>query len=218
MRYSLIVAGGSGTRMGSTEPKQFLLLKGRPLLMHTIEKFSDVSNEIAVVLPSSWIDHWKNLTKKHHFLTKHIIVEGGERRSDSVKAGLETFTGIDGIVAVHDAVRPLLSRNLIRKLFETAEEKGNAIPVIPVGDSVRMISENENHAVDRSRFVLVQTPQCFSLMQLKDAFMQTGSDGFTDEASMMENAGVSINLVQGEAANIKITLPSDLLFAENFIL
>ncbi len=212
--YALIVAGGSGSRMNATVPKQFLLLNDKPVLMHTIERFHEYDNamEIIVVLPESQFPLWKNLCREYKFRIQHQLVAGGSVRFESVKNGLSKIQG-DGIVAIHDGVRPLVSFETIGRCFEVARLKGNAIPVMPVIESLRMIDGEKSKAVDRSSFVTIQTPQVFSVSEIKAAYNQPFSEVFTDDASVLEAAGSAINLVHGNIENIKITHPADLIFA-----
>ncbi len=215
-RYSIIVAGGSGTRMGGETPKQFLLLKGKPLLMHCMEKFSKHCDQVIVVLADERKHDWKELCAQFNFTLDHQLVSGGIMRAESVRNGLEAIEG-ESIVAIHDAARPLISENLIEKLFTIAEQQGSAIPVIKLGDSLRKVEGAESKAVERNDYRLVQTPQCFDFFLLKKAFLQPGYRNFTDEASLAEAAGYQVHLVEGEVDNIKITLPGDLRYAESIM-
>ncbi|MEP7263277.1 MAG: 2-C-methyl-D-erythritol 4-phosphate cytidylyltransferase [Bacteroidota bacterium] len=216
-RYAIIVAGGTGSRMGNDTPKQFLLLKGRPILLHSIEKFSSHCNEVIVVLPESKMEEWVALCEENNFPLNYRLVAGGMMRAESVKNGLEVIEG-DGVVAIHDAARPLISEKLIEKLFHVAEQEDSAVPVIKLSDSLRKLQGKESKAVDRSDYRLVQTPQCFSISLIRKAFLQAGFRNFTDEASLAEAAGYTINLVDGEISNFKITLPEDLNYAESLSL
>jgi 2-C-methyl-D-erythritol 4-phosphate cytidylyltransferase len=212
--YALIVAGGSGSRMNADVPKQFLLLNDKPVLMHTIERFHEYDNtmEIIVVLPEAQFPLWENLCHEYKFSIRHQLVAGGSVRFESVKNGLSKIQG-DGIVAIHDGVRPLVSFETIGRCFEIARLKGNAIPVMPVIESLRMINGENSKAVDRSSFVTIQTPQVFSISDIKSAYNQPFNEVFTDDASVLEAAGLAINLVEGNIENIKITHPADLIFA-----
>ena len=204
--------------MGEEIPKQFLLLSGKPILMHTISSFRKFDPELNIVLalPSDQLNEWRNLCKQHDFKLKLNIVEGGKTRFHSVKNALDIIPE-DGVVAVHDGVRPLITRELIGRCYAGAEKEGNAIPCIPVIESMREIYEAENHKVDRSKYVLIQTPQVFQSTLLKKAFCQPYENSFTDEASMIENMGVSVNLVKGDTNNLKITSKTDLLVAESIL-
>lgn len=212
--YALIVAGGSGSRMNTDVPKQFLLLNEKPVLMHTIERFHNYDNamKIIVVLPEAQFSLWENLCREYKFSIRHQLVAGGSVRFESVKNGMMKIDN-DGIVAIHDGVRPLVSFETIGRCFEVARLKGNAIPVMPVIESLRMIDGENSNAVDRSSFVTIQTPQVFSVSEIKAAYNQPFSEAFTDDASVLEAAGSAINLVQGNIENIKITHPADLIFA-----
>lgn len=210
----IIVAGGSGTRMKSTTPKQFIKLRGKPVLMHTIEKFSSAIKGIIiiVVLAKEHRDEWKNLCTQYGFGIKHQLADGGDSRYASVKNGLALVS--DGVVGIHDAARPLVSVETIHRVFEEAELLGNASPCIPVTDSLRRTKGNENIAVNRSDFYSVQTPQCFHTRLIKKAFETGYRPEFTDDATVLEAYGEKINLIEGNKENIKITTPQDLIIAE----
>lgn len=217
-KFAIIVAGGSGTRMNSVVPKQFLLLNGKPVLFHTLECFHkfDPSIKIILVLPAKQFSYWKNLCIKYKFSIPHSVVAGGRKRFFSVKNGLGIIHE-RGIVAVHDGVRPLITNETIKKCFNTAQKKGNAIPVIPVIDSIRKKQNNGNVSVSRNDYFIVQTPQCFTSEILKKAYHQKYSLDFTDDASVIEKYGEKIQLVKGNAENIKITSPIDLFVAECYV-
>lgn len=213
-RHVLIVAGGSGRRMGSATPKQFLLLCNRPLLMHTIERFHtfDSSCTITLVLPEQHIKLWRELVTIHHFSVPHKIVTGGEERFNSVKNGLDSLPAA-GQVAIHDGVRPLVSHATIERCFAEALISGAAIPVIEPPESVRMVTVKGSIPLNRSNIRLVQTPQVFSLAVIKKAYLCDYSPEFTDDATVVEKAGFQVSLVEGNAENIKITTPAHLLYA-----
>jgi 2-C-methyl-D-erythritol 4-phosphate cytidylyltransferase len=219
VRYHvIIVAGGSGLRMQAAVPKQFLLLQGLPVLMHTINRFHQTlpSAQLIVVLPEDQISFWKQLLVEHHFSVPHQVVAGGETRFHSVKNGLAHLDA--GIVGVHDGVRPLVSEQTILRCFSVAEKTGAVVPVMPVNDSTRIVlADGSNQALERSALRSIQTPQCFEVEKLKRAFEQEYRNDFTDDASVMEAAGFRIELVDGNEENIKITRPSDLILAENFL-
>ncbi len=217
-KFSIIVAGGKGLRMGSDLPKQFLLLKEKPVLMRTLEIFSDYdpSMKLILALPEDHIPYWNELCQTYHFNRKVSIVKGGATRYHSVKNALETIAE-DGIIAVHDGVRPLITIGLIDRCFKEAEKFKNAIPFIPVSESLREVNGEKNQRVDRSKFVMIQTPQVFEVQLLKEAFRQRYRDEFTDEASMIEFMDIPVHLVEGIPQNIKITHPADLVFAEAFL-
>ena len=214
-RYAIIVAGGRGLRMGGELPKQFLPLCGKPVLMRTLELFEGEVSRIILVLPEDHIPFWEELCQRYHFTLPHTVALGGETRFHSVRSGLSHLPQA-GLVAVHDGVRPLASRALIRRSFEEAERSGAALPACPVTDSLRLRQdEGKSEAVDRSRYVAVQTPQTFDLGRLQQAYQQTYSPLFTDDASVYEAASLgSITLIDGEETNIKLTTPRDLLLAE----
>ncbi|MEP7169819.1 MAG: 2-C-methyl-D-erythritol 4-phosphate cytidylyltransferase [Bacteroidota bacterium] len=215
-RFTIIPAAGIGQRFGTDVPKQFVELNGKPVLMHTLERFTFTNEKIILVLHPEFISFWKKLCEKFSFNVLHIIVEGGKTRTDSVKNGL-TIIKEDGVVAIHDAVRPLVSRKLIEKIFAVAEEKENAVPAIPIQDSLRKSEGEKNFSVDRKEYRMVQTPQCFHINKLKAAYENFSGKEFTDDASVYEASGEKINLVEGESSNLKITEPGDLLIAEALI-
>jgi 2-C-methyl-D-erythritol 4-phosphate cytidylyltransferase len=213
--YVIIVAGGSGTRMKSPVPKQFLELAGKPVLMHTILKFVtfDPSIRIILVLPEEHHATWLELCAKYRFGLKYSIVNGGETRFHSVKNGLNIIKG-DGIVAVHDGVRPLVSDETIVRCFKKAEECGNAVPCVPVYETARLIEGNYSRLIDRSALRLIQTPQVFNVKIIQQAYLQTYRPYFTDDAAVIESTGEIIHLVEGNRENIKITEPLDLAYAQ----
>jgi 2-C-methyl-D-erythritol 4-phosphate cytidylyltransferase len=214
-KYIIIVAGGSGTRMNSVVPKQFIELQGKPILMHTIEKFVTTIPEIniIIVLAKQLHDEWKHLCKTHHFNYYIQLSDGGETRFHSVKNGLALVPD-DCIVGVHDAARPFVNSQTIINAFEIAEKKGNAIPAIELNESIREVENGNNKSVDRSKFFIIQTPQCFHSDLLKKAFIQEYRPTFTDDASVLEAIGEKINLIEGNRENIKITTPEDLIIAK----
>ncbi len=210
----IITAGGVGKRMESFIPKQFLLLNNRPILMHTIEKFYlyDRGIEIILVLPKDQIEYWNQLCVKQKFPIGHTVVSGGKERFHSVKNGLTQVTG--KTIGVHDAVRPLVSIEVVDNCFKAAEKSGAAIPVLEITQSLREIGKNTSRAVNRSNYKLVQTPQCFETNLLKGAYDTPYLDHFTDDASVVETSGQEIQLIEGNSENIKITRPTDLKLAE----
>jgi len=174
-KYVIIAAGGSGNRMNTTTPKQFLLLAGKPILMYAINAFHqcDATIKVIVVLPENHISEWEQLCEQYKFTINHAIAEGGETRFHSVKNGLATADYANdegGLIAIHDGVRPLLSSQLINKVFETAERSGSAIPAIPVDESIRNVKDDQNKAVDRKDYRIIQTPQCFRAGIIKNAY------------------------------------------------
>lgn len=212
----IIVAGGSGTRMKSDIPKQFILLAGKPILMHTLEAFykADTGINIIVVLPENQIGFWNELKEEHNFSIPHKVVEGGEERFYSVKNGLNSLKREEGLVGIHDGVRPIISKQVIDSAYELAVEKGNATVAVPSKDSLRKLTSQGNEAVLRSDFMLIQTPQVFELKAIQNAFSQGYSPEFTDDASVFEAAGHTIHLSEGSYSNIKVTTPEDLSIAE----
>lgn len=213
--YAIIVAGGAGKRMQTAIAKQFLLLNEKPVMMHTLQAFyvSEVEPEIILVLAKADHEYWKELCVKYNFTIPHTLVEGGNERFHSVRNGLMTIKE-DGVVAIHDAVRPVVTASLITQTFKTALEIGNAIPCVKPSDSVREIqSDGSSKIINRDKLVLIQTPQTFDLGQLRIAYQQSFSTQFTDDASVVEAAGFPINLVEGNRNNIKVTYPEDLELA-----
>lgn len=217
--YALIVAGGSGNRMKSVIPKQFMLLNKLPVLMHTLKLFVEfnASIQLVLVLPENQFEEWKKLCLQHQFKIKHRLVAGGANRFSSVQNGLSDIEGEEGIVFIHDGVRPLVSHETIQRCLNTALEKGNAIPVMPVVESLRQVDGEANMSVDRSKFVNIQTPQVFQVSEIKAAYQMGFDPSFTDDATVLERKGKKINLVEGNRENIKITHPQDLIIAENLI-
>lgn len=214
-KIAIIVAGGKGERMGTDIPKQFIVIHGKPILMHTIDAFLsyDTSLQIIIVLPQIQMDYWNELCKSYGFDIAHHIVAGGETRFQSVINGLKAVKGA-GLVAVHDGVRPLVSAATIARCYTEAEKSGNAIPVVDLVDSIRQITRNGSVSVDRTVYKLVQTPQVFEFELLNKAYEQPYSNLFTDDASVVENLGYEINLVEGNRENIKITTAFDLRLTE----
>ena len=214
-RYAIITAGGSGVRMDSPLPKQFLPLLGKPLLMHTIEVFFsyDPNIHIILVLPLSQISYWDQICKEYNFTIPLQTTPGGPERFHSVKNGLKLLPD-NAVVAIHDGVRPLVSEKTITETFYFAEKFGNAIPVVPVTESVRVVENAFNKPMDRCTLRLVQTPQCFLAATIKKAYRVNYHESFTDDASVLEKAGEKIFLCEGNRENIKITTPADLRMAE----
>ncbi len=217
-RFALVVAGGSGSRMGSAIPKQFLCLSGLPVLMHTLNAFYSTPSKPAIylVLPTAEHSYWKELCQKHSFTVPHTIVAGGETRFHSVKNGLAAIGG-EGFVAIHDGVRPLITQNLIERCFETAERLGNAVPAVNPVESVRVGQLSESRKENRDLVWLAQTPQVFDLKLISECYAHDWQPDFTDDASVVEENGHKIILVEGERENIKITTPTDLLLAEGIL-
>jgi 2-C-methyl-D-erythritol 4-phosphate cytidylyltransferase len=214
----VIVAGGTGSRMKSDLPKQFLKLSGKPILMHTIERFYLFHPfiQIILVLPKDQIDFWNSLCREQHFTIKHTIACGGESRFHSVKNGLDILKE-ECLIAIHDGVRPLVSNQTLKNCFHMASEYHSAIPVTDAIESIRKIDLKTSYAVDRQQYKMVQTPQIFLLSKLKEAYTYPYRDTFTDDASVFENAGFPIHLAQGNRENIKITTPIDLIIGETIL-
>jgi 2-C-methyl-D-erythritol 4-phosphate cytidylyltransferase len=212
--YAVIVAGGSGKRMGAEIPKQFLELAGRPVLMHTIERFKKFNDaiEIITVLPENQLLYWVDIQKKHSFSILHTLVKGGSNRFMSVRNGLK-FVNSPGLVAIHDGVRPFVSIDTIKRCFEAAENMGNAIPAISPTESLRILTERGSLPVNRFHVKQIQTPQVFNAQLIKNAYKQEYSPDFTDDATVLEKTGEKINLIEGNRENIKITNPEDLLIS-----
>lgn len=220
MDYIIIVAGGKGLRMGSDIPKQFLPIGGKPVLMRTLERFRQYSPtlQIILVLPKAQQDYWQKLCKEYAFDIDYQLADGGETRFHSVQNGLAKIPdNAQGVVGVHDGVRPFPSIDVIRNCYETAREKKAVIPVIPVVETVRHLKGDTSVTVSRNEYRLVQTPQTFDIQLLKAANRQPYNDGFTDDASVVEAFGFNITLVEGNRENIKITTPYDLKIAEVLI-
>ena len=225
MNYVIIVAGGKGLRMGSDIPKQFLPIGGKPVLMRTIERFREYAEDLQIilVLPEAQQDYWRQLCEQYHFEVDYLLANGGETRFHSVQNGLALIPDdAQGVVGVHDGVRPFPSIEVIRNCYETARSAKAVIPVIPVVETVRhldnaqctMHNAQSSHTVPRSDYRLVQTPQTFDIQLLKAANRQPYNDGFTDDASVVESYGHQITLVEGNRENIKITTPYDITVAE----
>jgi len=212
--YAVIVAGGSGKRMGADIPKQFLELSGRPVLMHTIERFKSFNHsiEIITVLPENQLRFWIDLQKKHSFTVPHTLVKGGSNRFFSVRNGLK-FVNIPGLVAIHDGVRPFVTVDTIKRCFDTAEKLGNAIPTISPTESLRILTGQGSLSVNRLNVKQIQTPQVFNAELIKNAYLQEYRPEFTDDATVLEKTGEKINLIEGNRENIKITNPEDLLIS-----
>ena len=218
-RYAIIVAGGKGLRMGQELPKQFIAIGERPILMHALQAFYHADKEVSLilVLPKEQMESWEALCELHCFKVPLRIAEGGSTRFHSVKNGLKLIDE-DGLVAIHDGVRPFVSQQVIENAFQAAEQFGGAIPVIDMIDSVReVMSDGKSHPVDRDRFKLVQTPQTFRTELIRSAYEMPYDKLFTDDASVFEAAGHTIHCIAGNRENIKITTPFDLLIAEALI-
>jgi 2-C-methyl-D-erythritol 4-phosphate cytidylyltransferase len=216
--YALIVAGGKGTRMRSHIPKQFLEVNGLPILIHTIEAFFryDESIIVILVLPKDDFKTWGELVTKYNFKRNVILQEGGETRFQSVKKGLDKISG-EGLVAIHDGVRPLVSTDIIGASFRLAAEHKSAVASVRLKESIRMTDQDHTKAVDRSKFRLIQTPQTFQVALIKKAYEIKEDETLTDDASVAEKSGVTISLFEGSYRNIKITTEEDLIIAESLL-
>ena len=214
-KFAIITAGGTGSRMESNIPKQFLTIAGIPILMHTIKVFQDAVPEINIilVLPENQHQYWLELCQKHDFNSDFPIVKGGETRFHSVKNGLQEINE-ESLVAIHDGVRPLIDPEVITNSYTTAEKYGNAVPALPVSESVRMIIDDGSRMVERDQLRIIQTPQTFIYSILRKAYTQDYVESFTDDASVVEATGEQIHLIEGNIENIKITRKADLKFAE----
>lgn len=214
-KYIIIVAGGKGLRMGGDIPKQFLPVCGKPVLMRTLEAFHayDASIRLILVLPVSQQAYWKQLCEEYQFELVHEIANGGETRFHSVKNGL-ALVEEDGLVGVHDGVRPFVSQEVITRCYEEAASLKAVIPVIGVVETVRHLTEEGSETVPRDQYKLVQTPQVFDVTLLRRAYQQEYTDLFTDDASVVEALGEKVYLVEGNRENIKLTTPFDLKLAE----
>ena len=217
MDYIIIVAGGKGLRMGTDIPKQFLPIGGKPVLMRTLERFREYSADLQIilVLPKAQQDYWRELCQEYDFKVEYQMTDGGETRFHSVQHGLALIPDdAEGVVGVHDGVRPFPSIDVIRNCYETARKKKAVIPVIPIVETVRHLQDETSVTVPRGDYRLVQTPQTFDIQLLKAANRQPYNDGFTDDASVVEAYGFDITLVEGNRENIKITTPFDMTIAE----
>lgn len=217
-KYAIIVAGGTGNRMGGKLPKQFMLLKGKPVLYYTIKTFLESYNDLQVilVLPVDYIDTGQEIIDAYFEKERIKITAGGDSRFQSVKNGLMLVKS-EAIIFVHDGVRCLLTKDLIYRCYKQAVETGTAVPAIAVKDSIRLVNENGSDAFDRNKVMQVQTPQTFHSKILLPAYQIDYKDKFTDEATVVEAYGMKVSLVEGEETNIKITKPIDLIIAESLV-
>lgn len=215
-QYAIIVAGGTGSRINNTVPKQFIEINGKPIIAYTISRFFEFNPNITICIAvhADYIETL-NVILKTYFPGKNIkVTTGGKTRFHSVKNALNLIDTNNAVIGIHDAARPFVSVDTIKRCYQTAEEKGNATPAIQVNESLREVRDNNNKAVQRTNYRIIQTPQCFKSSLIKSAFEQDYSDEFTDDASVLEKAGHSIVLVEGNTENIKITYPSDLIIAQ----
>ncbi|GAB4449855.1 MAG: 2-C-methyl-D-erythritol 4-phosphate cytidylyltransferase [Bacteroidia bacterium] len=214
----IIVAGGIGERSGQNIPKQFIEILQKPIIIYSAEKFLKYNSDIhlIIVCHKQYIQHCQKVFEKYFHATKFSIIEGGATRFHSVKNGLEFLyqKNFEGIVAIHDAARPCFSLQLVQRCFEIAHQKDNAIPVIPLSESIRKIDGDKNTFVNRENLRIVQTPQCAVFSKIYKAFQQEYQNIFTDEANVLETFGEQIHLIEGEKNNIKITYPIDFKIAE----
>ena len=213
----IVTAGGIGKRMGSDIPKQFIEINGLPILMHTLHKLHGFNSkaQFILTLPGDWFDYWNDLRKKHDFLIDVELVEGGQERFHSIKNALKIAQG--DIIAIHDGVRPLVSKDTLERLVDGVKKYRAVIPVLGMKESVRMLRENQSEAINRDLVKIVQTPQFFSNELIQRAYKSEFSNEFTDDASVVEKLGFSVELVPGNEENIKITTPLDLKMAEYFL-
>ena len=221
MDYVIIVAGGKGLRMGSDVPKQFLPVGGVPVLMRTISRFAEAVPGIGIilVLPESQHGYWDSLCREHSFTVSHTVVNGGDTRFASSRNGLMAIPAdAQGLVGIHDGVRPFVLAEVIRRCYDAARSHGAAIPVMPVTDTLRLVStDGGGHNVLRSDYRVVQTPQVFDISLARRAFDRPYSESFTDDASVVEAAGHRVTMVEGNRENIKLTTPFDLKIAESLL-
>lgn len=217
-KYAIIVAGGAGVRMGGNTPKQFMLLKDKPVLYYTLKVFLEAYTDLQIilVLPVDYTDMGQEIIDAYFDKDRIKITAGGDTRFQSVKNGVGLVEG-ESIVFVHDGVRCLLTKDLIYRCYQQAVETGTAIPAVVSKDSIRLITEEGNTAFDRNKVMLIQTPQTFHSKIIVPAFQIDYKDKFTDEATVAESYGMKVSLVEGEENNIKITRPVDLLIAERII-
>ena len=210
IRSIILMAAGTGERMNSDIPKQFIEINGLPIIIHTYKVFQAIKGlKIYIVLPNKGFDKWNKYISE--YIDKDTeIIKGGSQRNISVRNGVNAIISDEGLVGIHDGVRPFISIDLISKLFDEAEKEGNAIPFTNSVNSMRKIDGKKNFSVDRSQYVQIQTPQVFKTKLIKDSLNNIKEDNYTDEASLIEEIGLKINLVRGEIENIKITTNSDL--------
>ncbi|TDK44818.1 2-C-methyl-D-erythritol 4-phosphate cytidylyltransferase [Algoriphagus formosus] len=216
-KAAVLVAGGRGTRMGAPISKQYLPIAGLPILMHTLSVFHQVDSaiELILVIPKDDFAYWNELCEKFQFQIPHQLVAGGNSRFQSVKNGISAISFEEGLVAIHDGVRPFVNESVIQESFEKAAEKGSAVAVIALKDSIRKLTDDgKNFYQERQYFRLVQTPQTFDLKRIRKAFQVTELPQFTDDATVYEHQGWEVTLISGNPENIKITTPEDMDYAE----
>jgi 2-C-methyl-D-erythritol 4-phosphate cytidylyltransferase len=215
-KHAIIVAGGNGTRMGAPMPKQYLEIGGKPILMHTLSRFLEAVPDIELILVIPKLDFQlsKDLCVQFSFNVPHRLVSGGNSRFQSVKNGLNTLTDLDGLVVIHDGVRPFVNVDVIKESFEVADKKGSAVAVVALKDSIRRLTDDGKSVYqERQYFRLVQTPQTFQIQKIKKAFDVTELHTFTDDATVYEHQGWQVSLIAGNLENIKITTPEDMAYA-----
>lgn len=214
-KYAIIVAGGTGNRMKSDIPKQFVLLHGKPIIEYSIEAFYNYEPDLQIILVihPDYIEYWSRLSLEYKISVPYKVVNGGETRFDSVKNGLACID-IDGFVAIHDAARPIIDAGFIRYLFEEASICGSAIPGISLNDTIRLLENDTSRQIDRTLLRAMQTPQVFKVSELKHAYLQAYQPFFTDDASVMQSDGFQLHLTDGRPENIKITNKTDIAIAE----
>ena len=221
MNYVIVVAGGKGLRMGADVPKQFLLLGGKPVLMLTLERFYrfDAQLQMVLVLPRDQQTYWRELCRTHNFSLPYLLADGGTTRFESVRNGLALIpSDAQGVVAVHDGVRPMVSAAVVERCFGVVQQAKAVIPVTPVVETLRQVMpDGTSQTVNRDAYRLVQTPQTFDLQLLKRAYQQPYRSDFTDDASVVEALGMPITMVEGNKENIKITTPFDLEVCERLL-
>ena len=216
-KYAIIVAGGSGLRMGAALPKQYLPIGGKPILMHTLSRFHQHPDpiELILVIPEKDFEFWGRLCRDFDFHVPHKLVQGGASRFQSVRNGLDAIAGHEGLVAIHDGVRPFVKQEVIAQSYWEAARTGSAVAVVPLKDSLRQVNAHGGSSFrDRSEFRLVQTPQTFQLDQIKKAFEVEELLQFTDDATVYEYQGWEVSLIEGDPSNIKITTPEDMAYGE----
>lgn len=216
-KAAVLVAGGKGSRMGGSISKQYLPIGGKPVLMHTLQRFHEADPAIflILVLPKPDFPIWEKLCEEYHFSIAHLMIAGGNSRFQSVKNGLNALPFEDGLVAIHDGVRPFVKQEVILESFVEAENSGSAIAVVDLKDSIRKVgNDGQSTFQERQYFRLVQTPQTFQIRKIKKAFQVEELTQFTDDATVYENQGWAVSLISGNAENIKITTPEDLDYAD----
>lgn len=214
-KYAIIVAGGTGTRMQAEVPKQFMMLSGKPVILYSVEAFRayDPLIQIILVMHPDYMDIWNTISFEFKITISVLLVKGGKTRFESVSNGLKLLNG-KGLVAIHDAARPVIYPDFISELFSTAETYGSAIPAVPINDTIRVIEGDASRQFDRTFLRAIQTPQVFRTLEIQRAYKQPYQDSFTDDGSVMEAAGFNINLAEGLQENIKITHNQDIALAE----